>query len=69
MNCCYLFIVDFVVSINVYSIQLLVTRIYMKYPLFALTLKLQISGSLQTFLAPSPPPPKEVGSIRSRSKM
>ena len=63
------FIVDFVASIYAYSIRLLLIQIYMKYLLFVSTLKLQISGSLQTSLCPLPPPPKEVGSIRSRSKM
>ena len=69
MNCYYSFIVDFVASINVYSIRLLVTRIYMKYPLFASTLITANIWILANLPCPLPPPPKEVGSIRSRSKI
>ena len=69
MNCYYSFIVDFVASINVYSIRLLVTRIYMKYPLFASTLitaNIWILANLPLL----PPPSAKRGRVNSQqSKM
>ena len=55
MNYYYSFIVDFLASINVYSIRLLLTQIYMKYLLFAPTL---ITANIWILAnLPLPPPP------------
>ena len=59
----------FVILIDVFLIQLSIMRIYMKQPLFVLTLKLQISGFWQTFLAPSPLRQKRPGQLATDPKM
>ena len=65
MNCYYSFIVNFVASINVYSISIIATQIYMKYPLFAPTLitaNIWILANLPLL----PPPSAKRGRVNSQ---